>query len=139
MRSVVHMTLYSEYHLIGWVVILYNSPPFAGSHDIQNIMVYSPNSSQIHVSGTLVKGATAIGMVLIVYTLDLVNQNVYYFEVLKKSTLVPNNNNITTTVMGLSAGQYGVSVFILEDGGLPFNRSASVPKSVFVQNGKGQI
>ena len=109
--------------------------PFTGTHDVQSILIYSPSSGQIRVSGVLVQGATAVGMVIIVYPLDHVNLNVYYFEALE--TVVPNK--ITATVTGLSAGQYSVSVFVLEDNGLPFNRSASAPKNITVQNGKGQI
>ena len=82
-----------------------------------------------------VQGATAMGILVIVYPFDHVNVNVYYFEAFKTMT----TNTITTTLSGLSASQYGISVFILEDGGLPFNRSASAPKRLFVQNGKGQI
>ena len=82
-----------------------------------------------------VQGATAVGILVIIYPLDHVNLNVYYFEAFE--TMI--TNTITTTVIGLSAGQYGISVFIIEDGGLPFNRSASAPKRLFVQNGEGQI
>lgn len=105
-----------------------------GTHDIQNIQIYSPSPGQVRVSGVFVQGATAVGILVIIYPLDHVNLNVYYFEAFETIT-----NTIATTVTGLSAGQYGISVFILEDGGLPFNRSASAPKRLFVQNGKGQI
>ena len=106
-----------------------------GTHDIQNIQIYSSSSGQVRLSGVFVRGATAMGILVIIYPLDHVNLNVYYFEAFE--TMI--TNTIATTVTGLSAGQYGISVFILEDGGLPFNRSASAPKILFVQNGKGQI
>ena len=82
-----------------------------------------------------VQGATAVGILVIVYPFDHVNVSVYYFEAFKTMT----TNTIATTPSGLSAGQYTISVFILEDSGLPFNRSASAPKRLFVQNGEGQI
>ena len=105
------------------------------THDIQDIQIYSPSSGQVRVSGVFVQGATAMGILVIIYPLDHVNLNMYYFEAFKAMI----TNVITTTITGLSAGQYGISVFILEDGGLPFNRSATAPKRLFVQNGKGQI
>ena len=109
---------------------------FTGTHDIQNIVVYSSISGQIQVSGVLVQGATAVGILIIVYPLDRVNLNVYYFKALETTV----TNTITTTVTGLSAGQYRVSIFVLENTGLPFSRSATVPKRITVQtsNGKGQ-
>jgi hypothetical protein len=107
-----------------------------GTHDFQNIQIYLLNSSQIQVSGVFVQGASAVGILIIVYRLDHVNlSSVYYFEALETTI----TNAITTTVTGLSDGHYGISIFILEDNGLPFHRSASAPKSLFVQNGKGQI
>lgn len=75
-----------------------------------------------------------MGILIIVYPLDHINLNVYYFEA--PETII--TNTITTTVAGLSVGQYGVSVFVLDENGLPFNRSASVPKRILVQNKKGQ-
>ena len=106
-----------------------------GTHDIQNIQIYSPGSGHVRIAGVFVQGATAMGILVIIYPLDHVNLNVYYFEAFK--TMI--TNTIATAVTGLSAGQYGISVFIIEDGGLPFNRSATAPKRLFVQNGKGQI
>ena len=76
-----------------------------------------------------------MGILIIVYPLDHVNLSVYYFEALK--TMI--TNMIATTITGLTAGLYGVSVFVLEEGGLPFNRSASPPRKIVVQNGIGQI
>ena len=87
------------------------------------------------MSGVLVRGAAAVGILIIVYPLDHVNLNVYYFEALE--TMI--TNTIATTITGLSAGLYGVSIFALEDNGLPFNRSASLPRRIVLQNGIGQI
>ena len=74
-----------------------------------------------------------MGLLIIVYPLEHTDQNVYYFEALE--TII--TSTITASLSGIPAGQYGVSVFILEDNGLPFNRSVSTPKKIIVLDGKG--
>ena len=39
------------------------------------------------------------------------------------------------TISGIPPGMYNVSVFVLENNGLPFNRSATTPRNVSVTDG----
>ena len=47
----------------------------------------------------------------------------------------PNQCVIVAKVSGLERGHYQVSIFVVEEGGLPFNRSAIVPQNITIDQG----
>ena len=100
-----------------------------GSHDVQNISVSSPHMGSIAVNGYFIQGSTAIGILII--TINGTNDTQYHLYHRNG-----NNAQVEDTISGLAGGDHRVSAFVLEQGGYPFNRTATTPKSVFVINGK---
>ena len=96
-----------------------------GTHNIQNITVSSPLSGEVRVTGDFVEGSRSTnGIFLITYS-PTNDSDVLYVA---KQT---ERNDISMDITGLIGTEYGVSVFVLEDG-LPFQRVAASPKSVAV-------
>jgi hypothetical protein len=81
------------------------------------------------VSGDFIQGSTAIG-VLIVTIMNSTNNTQYHVYHRNGSTVQDEG-----TISGLASGHHRVSVFVLEQSGYPFNRTATTPKSLFVMNG----
>ena len=101
----------------------------AGTHDVQNISVSSPRMRSIAVTGDFIQGSTAIGVLII--TINGTNGTQYHL-----CHRSGDNAQVEDTISGLAGGDHRVSVFVLEQSGYPFNRSATTPKSVFVMNGE---
>ena len=68
-------------------------------------------------------GSNASGVLVIAYN----STNVYYLF-----SPPPEQSLIMATISGLSNGQYQVSVFVVEENGQVFNRSAMVPRNVTI-------
>ena len=99
-----------------------------GSHDIQNVTVSSNGPGEITVTGDFINGSSAIGILSIVYSPN--NDSNIYYHFTSHSDIMH-----MTTVSGLPGGCYKISVFVVEDSGLPFNRSATTPRNVSVCEG----
>ena len=97
-----------------------------GTHDIQNITVSSNGPGGIGVTGDFIDGSSAIGILIIAYSSD---SNVYY-QFISRSDLPMSD------MSGLSGGLYKVSIFVMDDSGLPFSKSATVPRNVTICKGK---
>ena len=94
-----------------------------GTHELQNITISSPLPGEIKISGCFIRGSNAVGALVIVYS----SRRVYY------SFSTPLNQCVVVAkVSGLSRGHYQVSIFVVEEGGLPFNRSAIVPQNITI-------
>ena len=92
-----------------------------GTHDIQNISVSSPLPGTVRVTaGDFIQGSTATGLLVIIYS-QSDDCNIQYIN-----SKCPGQN-VDITVAGLTSGQYGVSVFVLENG-VPFLRVATLPR-----------
>ena len=104
----------------------YHCVHLIGTHDIQNISVTSPHPGEVRVTGELIDGSTATGALIIIYSLT--NDSDVHYEII---TAGPGKT-INVSVVGLNGGEYGVSTFALENGGLPFTRVAALPKTVQV-------
>lgn len=100
-----------------------------GTHDIQNVSVSSYGPGEIRLTGDFISGSSAIGTLVIVYSLNN-NSNIHYQFVSRSDFTMP-----VTTVNGLLSGHYIATVFVMEDNGLPFNRSATKPRNVSVCEG----
>ena len=119
MHAIVLILLY----YVNTCTFAYKTIQYAGTHDIQNISVTSPLPGQVRVTGDLIHGSNASGALVIAYSA----RNIYYLF-----SPYPNKYLVTATLSDLTSDQYQVSVFIVEKNGLPFNRSAAVPKNVSV-------
>ena len=84
----------------------------------------SINPGEIGVTGSFINGSTATAILVIVYS----DSDVYY--------IFSSPSEEETNVRGLPSGLYNVSVFVVEENGLPFNRSATTPRSVSVMEGE---
>ena len=94
-----------------------------GTHDVQNINASSSLPGEIRVTGDLVYGSNASSVLVIVYN----STKVYY-----SFSPPPEHSIIMATLPGLFVGQYQVSVFVVEENGQVFHRSAVIPKNVTV-------
>ena len=92
----------------------------------------SPSPGLIRVTGDFINGSSATSVLAIIYSTD--NRNGVYYTI---SSLSTAEETLVTNISGLPSGSYNVSVFVLEENGLPFNRSASTPRSVLVGEHQG--
>lgn len=81
--------------------------------------------------GDFINGSTARTVLAVVYTNS--GSDVYYMF----SSMFSEEEKIMATISGIPPGMYNVSVFVVEDNGLPFNRSATTPQNVSVTDGGG--
>ena len=100
-----------------------------GTHDIQNVFVGSSLPGQISVTSDVISGATATGVLVIVYSLSNFDDddNVHYIA--KQN----EGNRISLDVTGLTGIEYGVSTFALENG-LPLPGVVASPKNITLQS-----
>ena len=107
-----------------------------GTHDIQNVSISSPYPGEVRVTGNLVQHANAIGLLAILYSLEIGDASAYYYlEALQRNGM----DTVVTSIQGLPGGLYGVSVFVMEESGQPFYRNAFFPKTINVESGEGQF
>ena len=104
-----------------------------GTHDIQSITVCSPSPGVIRVTGDFINGSSGTSILVIVYSID--NHNDVYYTI---SSLSTEGEILVTNISGLHPGLYNISIFVLKQNGLPFNRSASTPRSVLVGEHQGE-
>ena len=93
-----------------------------GTHNV----VGSSLPGQISITGDVISGATATGVLMIVYSLAN-SEDVHYIA---KQT---EGDSIILDVIGLTGMEYGVSTFPLE-GEFPFPRVVTSPKNITVRN-----
>ena len=84
------------------------------------------------MTGDFINGSSATSILIIIYSTD--NRNNVYYTI---SSLSTEGETLMTNISGLASGLYNVSVFVLEENGLPFNRSASTPRNVLVGENQG--
>ena len=74
------------------------------------------------MTGDFIEGSTATGVLAAVLTIH----GIQFFSFV-------GGNAAFTNLVG---SQYNVTIFVIEDSGLPFNRTATIPQSVSVASGK---
>ena len=84
-------------------------------------MVSSFNS-EVRVTGDFINGSTATGLLIMVYSLTDDSDVNYIYNSYEQS--------IVASMTGLTGSQYGVSVFVVEENGLPFSRVAAIPNLI---------
>ena len=82
------------------------------------------------MTGDFIPGSSSIGILIVVYSADNDSNMIKYHFVHR------SNIRRTITMTNLPSGQYKVSVFVVEGNGLPFNRSATIPRNVSLVEGK---
>ena len=105
------------FHELYFMVLLY-----AGTHDIQNVSVTSyKQTGEVHVCGVFVTGTSATGALIMIYSNELTRYH-----------LAPRGDNgrLDTAIPNLPGGAYKVSVFTIEENGLPFERVVTRPMNV---------
>ena len=101
---------------------------YLGTHQFQNAVSSSLNPGELRVTGTLTKDPTATGVLVIVSS----DSEVIYH----KATREGSDEIIEAVISGLAGGEYSVSVFVVEDNGLPFGRVVTLPQLVAVERCK---
>ena len=92
--------------------------------------VSSPQPGEVRVIGDFIDGSTATG-VLAVFV-DFSSSEIFYHLVKQGN----NKQQFDGTIQGVVGGEHSISFFVVEESGLPFNRTASMPKIVTVENGR---
>ena len=91
-------------------------------------MLSSLNPGEVRVTGKFTNDPTATGVLIIV---SRGSEVIYHTATPEESDKI-----IEPVISGLAGGEYSVSVFVVEDSGLPFGRVATLPKLVAVQRSK---
>ena len=98
----------------------------SGTHDVQNVSILSTGSpGQIRVTANLIFGSTAIGLLIIVYSLTDYSDIHYHFAQVDEGQIDDN-------IMGLTGGLYQVLVYVVEENRLPFQRPAITPNDISI-------
>ena len=101
-----------------------------GSHDIQisTVVVTSQHAGEIEVTGQYLQRSTASG----VLTITVSSKEIFY-DLLPRQVPDLNFENI---ISGLPGGEHTISLFVVKEDGLPFERVATRPRSINVLNSK---
>ena len=98
-----------------------------GTHDIQNVSVSSPIPDQVSVTGEFIQGSRTTGVLI-----TAVSETGLEHHLISRND---SGNGIDGVISGLPGGQYTVSVFVVSKDGLPFERAATKPRRITVENG----
>ena len=80
------------------------------------------------MTGDFIDGSTATGLLTIVIS----TSEIFYHLIERGSDQL----HIEGSIQGVVAGEHSISFFVVEESGIHFNRTASTPKVVSVENGK---
>ena len=94
----------------------------AGTYEVQNISVASPHPGELEVTGDLIGGLSATSVLVVLYLITNHSESADVYYVSRES----HQQGIEAAV-NVIGGIYGVSVFILEENGLPHPRVAAIP------------
>ena len=103
---------------------------FSGTHDLQDISISSPSAGVVRVTGRFVEGSPATGVLVIVSG----DSGIHYHNSSKSGS-----GSHEVTIPGLAGGDYAVSVFVVEENGLPSERAAIIPEHLSVEQSKNMI
>ena len=108
---------------------MFDCAQITGTHDIQNLSVtLFQQTGEVQVFGDFVTGTSATGVLVIIYSNELTRYH-----------LAPRGgySRLDTTVPSLPNGVYKVSVFTVDENGIPFERVVKRPIAVNVTTIKG--
>lgn len=87
----------------------------------------SSSAGTIRITGYFIPDSPAIGVLV-----AILNTTEISFHMLRREGNELHNEGVLSNVKG---GQHMVSVFVMEQTGLPFNRAVTMPQNVLI-NGK---
>ena len=96
-----------------------------GTHGVRNIQISSPHAGSVRVTGSFTDDSSGSGILVIIAT----HSDVLYHKATRDSTLM------STLISGIPGGNCTISVFVIEQNGMPFERVATLPKSLAVETG----
>ena len=85
----------------------------------------SQNSGEITVTGDFLTNSTAAGVLLVVYD----NDSYINYQETRRS---PMQLRISATFKGLNSSLYKLSTFVIQENEQPFENTATIPKSIYV-------
>ena len=88
------------------------------------------------MTGDFIDGSTATGLLIIIYSLRLTNDSDVHYISEDTGSMLQQSKSVDINVTGLAVGEYSISVFVVEENGLPFERVAISPKLVVVETSK---
>ena len=91
------------------------------------ISITSPSAGTIRIASYFISGSPATGVLVAV-----LNSSKVSFHLLRRKENELHNEWVLSNVRG---GHHMVSVFVVEQNGLPFSRAATIPQNILV-NGK---
>ena len=94
---------------------------------MQEIFIASPSDGTIVIMGNFIPDSPAVGILVAVS-----NTSEISFHFLRREGNMLYNKGVLSNIRG---DQHIVSVFVVDQTGLPFSRTATIPQSVVV-NGK---
>ena len=86
------------------------------------------------MTGDFIDGSTATGLLIIIYSLT--NDSDVHYIYIARGSMLQQSKSVDMNVTGLAGGEYSISVFVVEENGLPFERVATSPKLVAVETSK---
>ena len=99
---------------------------YTGTHDFRDISI-SPFTGAVRVTGRFTEGSPATGVLVIVSG----DSDSYYHIATRDGSDIQE-----ATITGIAGGEYSVSVFVVEENGLPFERAATVPSHLSMEGSK---
>ena len=85
------------------------------------------------MTGDFINGSTATG-VLAVFV-DFSSSETFY-HLIKRGN---NQQQFADSIQVVVGGEHSIFFFVVEESGLPFNRTASIPKVVIIENGGSNV
>ena len=79
------------------------------------------------MTGDFINGSIATGVLAVI----VAESEIFYHLVERGS----NEQQFADTIQGVVGGEHSISFFVVEESGLPFSRTASMPTVVAVENG----
>ena len=100
---------------------------FLGTHDMQDISITSLSAGTVWITGKFIPDSPSVGIAVAV--LSTSESNNISFYLLRREENQLDNEGVLSNIRG---GQYIVSVFVVDQTGLPFSNAATIPQTVVV-------
>lgn len=102
--------------------------PTSGTHDVQNVTVVAIGDG-IQIEGHYIDNSEAEGLLVIMYK---VPDPVPQYHLIPRRKSGPKRRKFHCRLTGAGAGEWLISVFVVEKDRLPLSRVATSPKVVFI-------
>ena len=78
------------------------------------------------MTGDFINGSTATGVLAVFVDFSI---SEIFYHLIKRGD---NEQHFNDTIQGVVGGEHSISLFVVEESGLPFSRTASMPRVVTV-------